>query len=87
MPTDERYEHVIFCDAQNTNHSALDRTLEPAQEELLAQSALTQQAAQERAQRRDAALESLKLRATEHAWPEPLTTSDLQNLLVFMGAM
>jgi hypothetical protein len=26
---DEQLEHVIFCDAQNTNHSAVDRTLTP----------------------------------------------------------
>jgi len=86
MPADERYEHVVFCDAQNTNHSALDRTLEPEQEEALARSAQAQEKTQERAQQREAALEHLKLRSVM-CHPEPLTTSDLQKLLIVMGAM
>lgn len=81
---EEQLEHVVFCDAQKTNHAAVDRFLEPEQLEarrLGAEAVLAQQVLDER---RAAAMRRLQLRSIM-CHPEPLTTRDLADLLLALG--
>lgn len=80
--TTETLEHVIFCDAQDTTHAAVDRTLTLEWREKLHGSALSTAEAQRRSEDRDAAFAELREVALHGVGAR---AQDARNVLVLLG--
>lgn len=74
----ERLEHIIDCDAQDTDHAAVDVLLDAATAARLDEQAAQQMEAHARAERRRQAIERLRIYAEDDPrFADLLTALDL----------